>query len=231
MTDIILKYGWHPDIESGLCLMEAVAFIAGEPHSDQPKCADPVLATFGRSINDFMTDDERVHLVPFVAKLVGTVGDHNLSLRRAMLLCDGVIRQILPVAFEAIGFNDQAENLKKLGKIEDEQSATVAENAANAARRMIGNTVGRAASAAWNAAGSAADSAGWIAVSATNVLWAASRSSSIESENVVQSATRSAASAVRLAAQSATRIASQSATRKPIVDAIVSLFEAAIKVS
>lgn len=32
-----------------MCVMEAVAYIAGEPWSDHPECACPVIATFLRT--------------------------------------------------------------------------------------------------------------------------------------------------------------------------------------
>jgi hypothetical protein len=39
-----LNSGGHNDFESGLCVMEAVSYVAGEPWSDTPQCACPVIA-------------------------------------------------------------------------------------------------------------------------------------------------------------------------------------------
>lgn len=47
-----LRSGGHEveQIESGeACLLEAVAYVAGEPLSDSPPCVCPVLASFGRA--------------------------------------------------------------------------------------------------------------------------------------------------------------------------------------
>jgi hypothetical protein len=38
-SDLILKQGSHTAREYGMCAMEAVAWLAGEPHSDTPTCA------------------------------------------------------------------------------------------------------------------------------------------------------------------------------------------------
>jgi hypothetical protein len=56
-----------------MCLLEAVAYLAGEPHSDCPTCVSPVLAAFGRSINDGLFAKHLGELVPYAARLVGTV--------------------------------------------------------------------------------------------------------------------------------------------------------------
>lgn len=37
-----LSEGSHDDIERGMCVMEAVAYVAGEPWGDAPQCACPV---------------------------------------------------------------------------------------------------------------------------------------------------------------------------------------------
>lgn len=46
-----LAEGSHKSIDDGACLMEAVAYVAGEKFSDHPECASKVLGAFGRSLN------------------------------------------------------------------------------------------------------------------------------------------------------------------------------------
>lgn len=65
MTDVqqflgplTLLKGKH-DRGQGMCAMEAAAYLAGEPHSDHPKCVSPVIATFLRNWNDGLPDDQR----------------------------------------------------------------------------------------------------------------------------------------------------------------------------
>src|SRR5690606_12434912 len=77
LDEIILDSGAHPDREQGVCLMEAVAWVAGEPHSDHPRCVDVALAAYGRTLNDLLRDDERQLLVPLIPMLIGTRGSHN----------------------------------------------------------------------------------------------------------------------------------------------------------
>lgn len=68
-----LTKGRHSSPDDGLCLMEAVAFLTGDPHSDVPQCACPVLANFARVINDALDDPTRDEfLIPLIPMLVGT---------------------------------------------------------------------------------------------------------------------------------------------------------------
>jgi hypothetical protein len=171
MEQIILKRGAHKSAEEGMCLLEAVAFVAGEPHSDHPACTDPVLGAFGRAVNDWLTDEERQRLAPLVPKLVGTAGDHTLSLRRAMLLTDAVVRQIVPIAFDACGLGEEATKLRELAQVQDGGSAESAESAARSASASA-ESAARSASAsaawsAWSASSAASSAAAWSAWSAS----------------------------------------------------------------
>ena len=47
-----LSAGAHEHVDEGACLMEAVSYVAGEPWSDKPTCACPVLGAFLRTWND-----------------------------------------------------------------------------------------------------------------------------------------------------------------------------------
>lgn len=46
LDTVTLAHGKHGSPEGGLCLLEAVAYVAGEPHSDHPACVSPVIAAF-----------------------------------------------------------------------------------------------------------------------------------------------------------------------------------------
>ena len=54
------------------CVMEAVAYVAGEEWSDHPECASTVISAFLRSWNDSLSDEDRQMLKPLIPKLVGT---------------------------------------------------------------------------------------------------------------------------------------------------------------
>ena len=70
--------------EGRMCLMSLVAFLAGEPHSDAPGCASPVVQAFAVLVNDLMPRAARQRLKPFAPRIIGT-GDGFDGLRAAVL--------------------------------------------------------------------------------------------------------------------------------------------------
>ena len=74
-TAITLKSGRHSSPGEGMCLMEAVAYVAREKHSDHPRCVSPVLGTFGRYLNDVLPDIERQLMVALIPDLLRTADD------------------------------------------------------------------------------------------------------------------------------------------------------------
>jgi len=80
-----LKRGNHERPEDGLCVLEALAWFEGEPHSDHPKCVCPVVAHFARSFNDRL-DHGRQDLIPYIPKLANTAGRSEVAQVRLRLL-------------------------------------------------------------------------------------------------------------------------------------------------
>lgn len=80
-TLIPLMKGNHATRDAGVCLMEAVAWWAGEPHSDSPRCVDGWLADLGRKLNDNMLDHYRQGFADLVPVLAGTATDGKSKLR------------------------------------------------------------------------------------------------------------------------------------------------------
>jgi hypothetical protein len=72
---ITLTEGAHASPEDGVCLLEAVAVFAGGEFTDSPDCVSPVLAAYGRELNDMLPDKQRQQLIPLIPKLIGTVDD------------------------------------------------------------------------------------------------------------------------------------------------------------
>jgi hypothetical protein len=98
--------GGTPD---GVCLMEAVAWVAGEPHSDHPKCACPVLTDIGININDRTDDAGRQRLIPAIPALIGSKsGSKRTYFKRAKL---GAERG-LAATLGAIDFDDVRSGTK-----------------------------------------------------------------------------------------------------------------------
>src|SRR5690348_9382060 len=88
-----LYSGSHPP-EAGFCVMEAVAYVAGEPWSDSPQCACPVLSGFMRNWNDSLDDATRQRLKPYIPRLIGTRDGNDL--RRSWMAFDWLTRECGP---------------------------------------------------------------------------------------------------------------------------------------
>jgi hypothetical protein len=128
--------GSHAEASEKACIMEAVAFVAGEPWSDHPQCSCPVIAAFMRRWNDGIRDDEvRTRLLrPLVPRLVGTRSSQDVEMKRAYLAIDWTIRVSAPAWLELAGLGDQATLLRELAEVCDAASARVASKHAREAR-------------------------------------------------------------------------------------------------
>ena len=97
----------NPTGDRDMCVMEAVAFMAGEPWSDRPMCACPVVSAFLRSWNDELSDDDRDRLLPadvWVPKLINSRQrfDRDAEIRRARLVFDWLVRSYIPAWFDLV---------------------------------------------------------------------------------------------------------------------------------
>jgi hypothetical protein len=167
-----LGRGSHKPPSNGLvnaCVMEAVAYVAGEPFSDRPECASPVITSFLVSWNDAMDDVDRQMLKPYIVRLVGTRTGKRHEEQRAWMLTDWLARECAPAWLRLAGLTGQAELLESLAPLTSAASASKAQpvlDAAmkdSAAARDAARDAARAAAgaAAWDAAGAAAwDAAG-----------------------------------------------------------------------
>jgi hypothetical protein len=169
LDKITLKSGKHEEPTKkptattlNACLLEAAAYLAGEPWTDHPACVCPVLAAFGRRLNDAIPDDAtRTRLLaPLVPLLVGTRSTIQTERARAYVAADFACREVAPLAFEARGRNDLAAQLRALPPIADKKSADAAYAAAADA------DANDAAYAAY--AATAADAAAYAAAAAAN---------------------------------------------------------------
>ncbi len=177
-----LKDGAHTD-HKAMCIMEAVAFVAGEPWSDSPVCACPVISAFLRSWNDSLPDAERDALLrPFIVRLVNTKRDENTEKRRAIMAADWLIRVHTPAWLRLAGLTTQADALTALPEITDFAQCPSLMPTLNAVRHDADAAWNAAWSAAWSAAGSAAWSAARSAAgsaagsAARSAAWSAARS-------------------------------------------------------
>jgi len=180
-----LTRGAHSAIDDGACLLEAVAWVAGEKFSDHPLCVCPVLASFGRAWNDALDDETRNRLLPpFIPRLVGTRSTPDVRDARAFMAADWAVRIYTPVWLRAAGLDAEADALEALpvlSSVERCRSAMPAigqaKSKASAAGAAAGDAAGAAAGAvaaasaarsvARSAAGDAAWTAAWTAAGAT----------------------------------------------------------------
>lgn len=158
-----LSAGAHRANGNEMCVMEAVAYVAGEPWSDHPQCASPVIAAFCRTWND--TEEPygqaiRDRLRFYVPRLVGSRGTPQQEERRAWLAMDWLIRVCAPAWLRLAGLTTHADALAQLPpqvsyKAVSSSAATRA--AARAAARAAGDAAEDAAWAAGDAGTAARD--------------------------------------------------------------------------
>jgi hypothetical protein len=232
VDSIVLEFGSHESPEVGMCVMEAVAYVAGEEFSDRPKCASETIAAFMRAWNDSLNDEQRQMLRPYIRRLVGTAAGKEAEAERAWLAIDWYVRVFTPTWLEVAGLHDHAETLRTLNRLTTDAELNAADGKLSAARSAAESA---AESAAWSAAWSAAESAAWSAArsaarsaaesAAESAAWSAAESAA---ESVAWSAAESVAwSAAWSAAESAAWSAAESAARSAAWSAAWSAAESA----
>ena len=203
-----LTAGAHSD-HKAMCIMEAVAFVAGEPWSDSPECACPVISAFLRSWNDGLPDDERDALLrSLIPRMIGTRGGAVLERRRALMAADWLIRVHTPAWLRLAKMDAHADALASLPEITDMAQCPslmpvlqAAQRDADAASAAAWAAAGAARAAAWAAAGAAraaawaaASAAAWAAAGAARAAaWAAAGAAWAAAEDAAWAAARDAA--------------------------------------
>ena len=180
-----LKVGSHSP-NSTFCVMEAVAFVAGERWSDSPECVCPVISAFLRAWNDALpTDADRDRLLkPLIPKILNT-RNKALEQKRSLMAADWLVRVNTPAWLRLAGLNDQAKLLEELPEIISMAQVPsirgpieVVRKDAAAARAAAWDAARDAAwEAAWDAARAAARAAAWDAAwaAAWEAAWDAAR--------------------------------------------------------
>jgi hypothetical protein len=162
-----------------MCVMEAVAFVAGERHSDHPTCACHVIAPFARLLNDLIDDDElRTRLlVPRVIALVGSRSTTHVEVMRVRLAVDWAFRVALPTWWNEVPeLRPYAAMLRSLAPLVSEEAIAAARTMVQqnrAAVREVFKGKKPAADAAAYAAADAAYAAAYAAADAAAAAYAA----------------------------------------------------------
>ena len=229
-----LSSGAHTDLTEGACVMEAVAFVAGEEWSDYPACACPVIGRFLRSWNDALPDAERDGLLRgLIPLLVNTKGPVALEQRRAVMAADWLSRAYTPAWLQLAGMTEQALALSSLPEIIDFTQCAILMPVLNAVRADADAVRAAARAAAAYAAADDAWDAAWDAASA-----AASAAAGDAALAAARGAARGAAGVAILdsawavgwgAVGAAARAAARDAARDPIKSTRAELQKSALK--
>lgn len=98
-----LSYGEHDNPTDGCCVMEAAAYIAGEPHSDCPQCVCRTIGRMAVWLNDHLSDADRDRLLlPLLPKLVDTTSTPEVTRARQLALADWIYREFLPTWYDRV---------------------------------------------------------------------------------------------------------------------------------
>jgi hypothetical protein len=162
LESLKLGRGSHAAPSNGLvnaCVMEAVSYVAGEPFSDHPECASPIITSFLVSWNDEMNDEDRQMLKPYIPRLVGTRAGAKYETVRAWMLTDWLARECAPAWLRLAGLTAQAELLESLAPLKSAASARNAQPALGAARKDAAAARAAARAVAGAVAGDAAGAA------------------------------------------------------------------------
>lgn len=106
-----LKNGAHASLNEGSCVMELVSYIAGEPWSDSPQCACPILTKFAIRYNDCVGDIQRQKLKELIPLLLNS-RNKKLELKRARFFALQAVTVFLPILTEALELKEITEKLR-----------------------------------------------------------------------------------------------------------------------
>ena len=223
-----LSAGAHKCVEQGACVMEAVAYVAGEPWTDRPACACPVLGAFMRAWNDDLpTDADRDRLLrPLIPRLAGSRATPEVETCRAWLAVDWLVRTCAPtwlaLTKDLEGHAHALRGLPALvsADVVQEHHSTITA-AWDAARAAAASPAARDAAARVAAASTAAAStAASTAAASTAAAWDAAAAAGATTRAAAGATARAAAeAAARAAAGAAARAAAGAAAEAAAVNA------------
>jgi hypothetical protein len=138
--------------------MAAVSWLMHGVHSDEPKCACPIIRAFVIPANDAMDHATRQRFIPFLHRIAGSRSpEHEAARMRVLVLA--AVRVFAPLALDAAGVADHAARLRALpDDVTYQDVARAADAAAYAAARAV-DAAAHAAAYAADAAARAVDAA------------------------------------------------------------------------
>lgn len=143
----LLTGSHYPNDEHRMCVMEAVAFLAGEEWSDHPACASRIVGTFLRAWNDVLPDDQRQELRQYIPRLVGSAGTPEQEERRSWMALDWLVRVQAPAWLRLAGLTGQADMLAGMAEVTPETCPSI-----SSPLQAVRQDAAAARAAAWAAA-------------------------------------------------------------------------------
>jgi hypothetical protein len=142
------------------CLIEVDSQIKGEPWSDHHAKVSPVLAAYGRALNDWLVPlGEGERLWEFLP--LPEPGSEALEAARLRVFVLAAAREFVPAAMDAANLPEQAAALRALSV--DASYPDIEKACARAAWAASAASAASATSAAWAASATSATSAAWAA--------------------------------------------------------------------
>jgi len=118
LATVVIEPHSHPRRGSRLSILELAAWLAGEPHTDDPGTVSPVLRVYAREVAAGVDDPLRQLLRDKASRLAGTgTFDETSERRRSWLLADRLVRLHAATWLGAAGLTESADRLRRLGSI------------------------------------------------------------------------------------------------------------------
>ncbi len=173
---IVIDPDRHPRRGTRLTVLELAAWLAGEPHTDEPVSVSPVLRLFARHLGVGFDHARRQQLKEVATRLVGTGADPEGDRRRAWELTDWLVRVHAPPWLRRAGLTESADRLDGLESVTDQadlvRAVDLLGNAIVTASRRLeitttiaGDRAETVDRIAWDVWEQAAEHTGWIAAS------------------------------------------------------------------
>lgn len=111
ISKFTLSSGSHKSSETGMCIMEAVSYIAGEEFSSHPICACPVITEFMISFNDILPDNATRDrwIKPLIPAIVNSrvlqadgFEDEGALTKRALVAGNAALRWFIPLELDMV---------------------------------------------------------------------------------------------------------------------------------
>lgn len=153
LESLRLDTGRHSRPDVGMSFLEAVSVAApNEKFGDAPRTVSPVIANFTRVWNDFLDDEPRQELKPYIKKVIGSVLTDDVEDHRGWQCTDWLVRVQATAWLRAAGFEDIA------GEIETQDPVWTPDQARKVQKLLdIGhnaaNTEAKSGAKAWAKAG------------------------------------------------------------------------------